>query len=88
MESGIHVLGAIRDTNAAEPQPKFKSQTNPKLQIPDLTTSGLHEPECRNMAEADVWHLGIWDFEFVWDLVLGIWDLKHACTVRSPDDPR
>jgi hypothetical protein len=30
------------------------------------------------MPEADVWHIVIWDFEFVWDLVLGIWDFKHA----------
>jgi hypothetical protein len=37
------------------------------------------------MAKADVWHLGIWDFEFVWDLVLGIWDFKHARRADATD---
>jgi 7-keto-8-aminopelargonate synthetase-like enzyme len=35
------------------------------------------------MPAADVWHIGIWDLESVWNLVLGIWDFKHPRTARK-----
>jgi hypothetical protein len=50
--------------------PNPKSQTNPNDQDSKLRT----DPS----TGASVWVIGVLDFRFVWDLVLGIWDFGRS----------
>ena len=43
---------------------------------------GVGNANLRSLLQALVWDIGIWDLEFIWDLVLGIWDFN--LTVCSP----
>jgi hypothetical protein len=77
---------AIRYLNVTKPQPNPEPQIPTPKQIPStkFKSPRRHTRRAiRETPEADVWHTGNWDLEFVWDLVLGVWDFKLA-----PQEPR